>query len=121
MYPLRSQRNDKSVEAIEKRPDSQLARSIVLALPTEIDDRTKIKLVREFVRENFVDRGMIADLNLHQLDSDNPRDYILLTMWNLSVTTTGEVRFGNKNRTWKGNSSDSFVDRAAIDRSIEIF
>jgi hypothetical protein len=33
------------VEAGEKRPDAQLARSIVLALPTEIDNQSKIQLV----------------------------------------------------------------------------
>jgi hypothetical protein len=73
-------------------------------LPTEIDNRAKIQLVREFVRENFVNRGTIADINIHQLDSDNPRAYLLLTMRNLSLTTTGEIQFGNKNRTWNSRA-----------------
>ena len=92
------------VEAGEKRPDAQLARSIVLALPTEIDNQSEIQLVCEFVLENFVNRGTIADINIHQIDSDNPRAYVLLTMRNLSVTATGEIQFGNKNRTWNSRS-----------------
>jgi ATP-dependent exoDNAse (exonuclease V) alpha subunit len=92
------------VEAGEKRPDAQLARSILLVLPTEIDNRSKIQLVREFVRENFTCRGTIADVNIHQLDSDRPHAYLLLTMRNLSLTATGEIQFGNKNRTWNSRS-----------------
>jgi MobA/MobL family len=88
------------VETVERRPDSQLARSIILALPTEIDDYAKIQLVREFIRENFTEIGMIADFSIHQIYSDNPYAYILLTMRVLIPIPTGGIQFGKKNRTW---------------------
>jgi MobA/MobL family len=92
------------VEAAEKRKDAQLIRSVVVALPTELDNPTKIQLVREFIKENFVDRGMIADLNIHDINSHNPHAHILLTMRDLVATPTGEIEFGQKNRTWNERS-----------------
>jgi hypothetical protein len=89
------------VEAGEKRPDAQLARSFVLALPTEIDHQAKWLLTQKFVRDNFTDQGMIADVNIHDINSHNPHVHILLTMRDISeVTPSGEIVFGLKNRTW---------------------
>jgi MobA/MobL family len=89
------------VEAGEKRPDAQLARSLVLALPTEIDNQAKWFLTQKFVRDNFTSQGMVADVNVHDINSHNPHVHILLTMRDISeVTPTGEIVFGLKNRTW---------------------
>ena len=89
------------VEATETRVDSQLARSLVLALPTEIDNQAKLLLTQKFVRDNFTSQGMIADVNLHDINSHNPHVHILLTMRNINkITPSGEIVFGLKNRTW---------------------
>lgn len=89
------------VEAGEKRPDAQLARSLVLALPTEIDHQAKWLLTQKFVRDNFTSQGMVADVNIHDIDSHNPHVHILLTMRDISeITPSGEITFGLKNRTW---------------------
>lgn len=53
------------VEAFEKRKDAQLAREIEFAIPREMTERQGVELARAFVHSEFVDRGMIADLNLH--------------------------------------------------------
>ena len=53
------------VEAGEVRRDAQLAREIEFAIPRELDQADGIALAREFVAEQFVARGMIADLNVH--------------------------------------------------------
>ena len=89
------------VEATETRVDSQLARSLVLALPTEIDNQAKLLLTQKFVRDNFTSQGMIADVNLHDINSHNPHIHILLTMRDINkITPSGEIVFGLKNRTW---------------------
>src|SRR3954452_14059656 len=54
-----------AVEAAEVRKDAQLAREIEFAIPRELDQAEGIRLAREFVKAEFVDRGMIADLNVH--------------------------------------------------------
>jgi hypothetical protein len=53
------------VEAFEKRKDAQLAREVEFAIPREMTKAQGIELARDFVQAEFVDRGMIADLNVH--------------------------------------------------------
>src|ERR1700727_2058517 len=53
------------VEAVEVRKDAQLAREVEFAIPREMSEAQGIELARDFVRGEFVDRGMIADLNVH--------------------------------------------------------
>jgi MobA/MobL family len=121
------------VEAAEKRKDSQLAREITVAVPKELDRDAQIDLVREFVRENYVDKGMIADINLHDLNSHNPHAHIMVTMRDLKVTSEG-IEFGNKNREWNnwGNNNllieqreswaktcNKFLEKAGIEQTID--
>jgi ATP-dependent exoDNAse (exonuclease V) alpha subunit len=84
-----------TVEASEHRRDAQLAREIVVALPIELSTRQQIALLREFVRQEFVCRGMVADFSLHLDNPENPHAHILLTT--RTLTATG---FGQKNRAW---------------------
>src|SRR3546814_20999764 len=53
------------IEAIEKRKDAQLAREVEFAIPREMIQAQGIKLARDFVQREFVDAGMVADLNVH--------------------------------------------------------
>ena len=92
-----------AVEAIEKRKDAQLAREIELALPLELDAKAKQDLAREFVISEFVNHGMVADMNYHDKDGTNPHVHIMLTTREL--TPDG---FGKKNREW--NSKDLLLD-----------
>ena len=52
-------------EQVELRKDAVLAREIELALPRELSQAEAIALAQDFVREQFVARGMVADLNVH--------------------------------------------------------
>lgn len=69
-----------AVEKIEKAKNSQLAREIEVALPTELDREQQIRLVREYVQENFVSVGMCADIAVHDKKNGNPHAHIMLTM-----------------------------------------
>jgi MobA/MobL family len=88
------------VEQGEKRHDAQLAREVTLAIPTELSRVEQIALVREYVQTNYVQAGMIADVNLHHLDGDNPHAHILLSMRSLETSPEGLVEFGLKNTDW---------------------
>jgi Ti-type conjugative transfer relaxase TraA len=83
-----------AVEAGEKRRDAQVAREVEFALPEELNQTEAIALAREFVRREFVARGMVADLNLHW-DRGNPHAHVMLTM--RALTTDG---FGYKVAEW---------------------
>ena len=69
-----------AVEAAEKSKDSRLARELVVALPIELDKSRWIKLLTEYIQENFVAEGMCADVAIHDTDGHNPHAHILLTV-----------------------------------------
>jgi Ti-type conjugative transfer relaxase TraA len=88
-----------AVEAVELRKDAQLAREIEFAIPRELNQAEGIRLAREFVQAEFVDRGMVADLNVHwDIGADGeakPHAHVMLAL--REVDTKG---FGKKNRDW---------------------
>ncbi|MBL9070648.1 MAG: Ti-type conjugative transfer relaxase TraA [Sphingopyxis sp.] len=87
------------VEAVEVRKDAQLAREVEFAIPREMSKADGIELARDFVQAEFVDRGMIADLNVHwDIGADGmakPHAHVMLTM-----REVGEDGFGAKVRDW---------------------
>ncbi|MDR0461241.1 MAG: MobA/MobL family protein, partial [Nitrososphaerota archaeon] len=85
----------RAVEARERRHDARLAREIEVALQKEFDLQENIALLREYIKENFVDKGMIADFAVHYARSENPHAHIMLTTRH--VTPDG---FKGKNRDW---------------------
>ena len=87
------------VEAFEVRKDAQLAREVEFAIPREMTQAQGIELARDFAQAEFVDQGMIADLNVHwDIGEDGmpkPHAHVMLTM--RSVDENG---FGPKVRDW---------------------
>ncbi len=87
------------VEAFEIRKDAQLAREVEFAIPREMSEAQGIELARDFARGEFVDRGMIADLNVHwdmaEDGSPKPHAHVMLTM-----RAVDEDGFGPKVRDW---------------------
>lgn len=69
-----------AAEAVEKQWNSQLARRIVLAIPRELPPEQYAGLLRDYCREFFVSKGMIADFAIHDKGDGNPHAHILLTM-----------------------------------------
>ena len=88
-----------AVEAAEVRKDAQLAREVEFALPRELDEAEGIRLARDFAQREFVDRGIIADLNVHwDMGADGeakPHAHVMLSM-----REVGEEGFGAKVREW---------------------
>lgn len=68
-----------NVEEVEKSRNARLARSIIAALPKELDTKTHAAMVRQYVQEYFVQRGMCADVSIHDKNDGNPHAHILLT------------------------------------------
>lgn len=74
------------VEKIEKGKRAQLAYTFDIALQNELTLDENIELAREFCREQFVARGMIVDLAVHEGKSknedepDNPHFHVLASI-----------------------------------------
>ena len=87
------------VEESETRKNSQVAREVRVALPAELTHAQRVELVRVFAQEQFVGRGMIADIALHAPGRDgddrNHHAHILLT-----TREIGPEGFTTKNRDW---------------------
>jgi len=87
------------VEAGEVRRDAQLAREIEFSIPREMSQAQGVKLARDFVQQEFVNRGMVADLNVHwDIGPDGlakPHAHVMLSM-----REAGPDGFGKKVREW---------------------
>src|SRR2546430_8042339 len=87
------------VEAFEIRKDAQLAREVEFAILREMTQAQGIELARDFAQSEFVNRGMIADLNVHwDMAEDGmpkPHAHVMLTM-----RAVDENGFGRKVRDW---------------------
>jgi len=102
-----------AVEKAERRKDAQTAREIDIALPVELERSEQITLVREYVKENFVDVDMCADFAIHDKGDGNVNEYERSSYSSSTrlqsnphahiMLTTREVSaggFGGKNREW---------------------
>jgi Ti-type conjugative transfer relaxase TraA len=88
-----------AVEAAELRKDAQLAREVEFAIPRELDQAEGIRLAREFVKVEFVDRGMVADLNVHwdMGEDGEPKPHAHVMLTTRGIDGDG---FGAKVRDW---------------------
>ncbi|MGF2190875.1 MobA/MobL family protein [Vagococcus fluvialis] len=78
------------MELAEKFPNAQICRELNVALPVELDHQIQKRLVEEFVQDNFVSQGMIADCAIHRDEEHNPHAHIMLTM--REVDSEGNIR-----------------------------
>ena len=83
-----------AAEAIEKQWNSQLARRLVLAIPRDIPPAQQADLIRDYCREFFVSKGMIADFAIHDKGDGNPHAHILFTMRGMTNRAGGSPRAG---------------------------
>ncbi|WP_333485396.1 MobQ family relaxase [Marinicauda sp. Alg238-R41] len=88
-----------AAEASETRVNSQVAREFTVALPHELNDEQRIELVREFLKQECVSKGMVADFAVHLPertgDQRNHHAHAMLSMRELEPEG-----FGRKAREW---------------------
>lgn len=93
-----------TVEAVEKRKDSQLAREVEISLPRELTLEQNLALVKEFVSQEYVSKGMVADIGIHVDKATDgglqPHAHVMLTM--REITIDG---FGQKVREWNAKEN----------------
>ena len=87
-----------SVEHAERQKNAQTARHVEIGLPAEIDRGGQIDLLRGYVQTHFVDRGMCADICVHDKGDGNPHAHVMLTMRPL-----------NPDGTWGAKSRKEYV------------
>ena len=89
-----------AAEGSEARKDAVPARELLVSLPHELTFEQRRELLRDFVREHLVARGMIADVAMHKPgkegDERNFHAHILVT-----TRDVGPGGFARKNTDWR--------------------
>lgn len=67
------------VEAVENKSNSRYAKEFNVALPIELSDDEQRNLLTNYVQENFVESGMVADVAIHRDHKGNPHAHVMLT------------------------------------------
>lgn len=120
------------VEQSETRLNSQTAREIELALPKELNKDQQIELMRDYLQNNFVNKGMIADYAIHSKE-ENPHAHVLLTTRKIDFEKNEFEK--HKAREWAGDlkskdlviewreswatTTNRHLERAGIDQKID--
>jgi MobA/MobL family len=95
-----------AVEDAENRKNSQLAIPYDIALPHELTLEQNIALITAYCQKEFVSRGLVVDLNLHQPDPDKDQRNIHAHIL-IPTRPIDENGFTKKQRT--ANSRKSWV------------
>lgn len=90
-----------SVELNEKASNAQLARNFIIALPKELSFEENKKLVIDFIQENFVSKGMIADLAIHDESNEGNKNI------HAHIMTT--LRPINEKGQWQAKSKKEYI------------
>ncbi len=102
-----------AVERAERRRDAQTARIVRLAIPRELTLRQMKRLVRKFIKDQFLDRGLAVDYAIHdKFASDGgrqPHVHMIVTLRKLSAHGFS----AHKDRTTLARPSD--VERFRAD------
>ncbi len=85
------------VEAAEKRKDAQLAREFILAVPPELTPQEQFQCAVDWVKQDLVSLGMVAEVSLHHCKSGtNPHVHVLCTLRKLDDDQFSD----HKSREW---------------------
>ncbi|EGT5008209.1 TPA: MobA/MobL family protein [Clostridioides difficile] len=90
-----------SVELNEKASNAQLARNFIIALPKELSVEENKKLITDFIQENFVSKGMIVDLAIHNENDEGNN--------NIHAHIMATLRPINEKGQWQAKSKKEYV------------
>lgn len=98
-----------AVEAAEKSKDSRLARELIVALPVELKLDEWKSILKNFITENCVGKGMCADVNIHDTDGHNPHAHILLTVRPLDEKGKWQAKTQKEYLCKRGDEERGFI------------
>jgi len=85
-----------AADAFEKRKDAQIAYNVIASLPHQLTDRQREFIVKDFAREQFLRRGVAADVHIHepsaQGDDRNHHVHMLVSMREMTPEGFGKRR-----------------------------
>lgn len=115
---------DKVEKQNSKTESPRLATEVLLSLPNDLDREVQTELAKDYVQNEFVNNGMVADISIHRDDVNNPHAHVLLTTRPFNEDQTwgkksvSKYRFdenGNHILTKSGNKSRETVRFCELD------
>jgi len=86
-----------AADQFEKRKDAQLALNFIAALPHQLTDQQREYIVKDFAREQFSRRGVVADVHIHppskEGDERNYHVHMLVSMREITPDGFGKRVF----------------------------
>ena len=98
-----------AVEEAEKTKDSRLARELIVALPIELELENWESMLKDFIKEECTDKGMCADVSIHDTDGHNPHAHILLTIRPLDDKGKWQAKTQKEYLCKRGNEEQGFT------------
>ncbi|MDN6839305.1 MAG: MobA/MobL family protein [Tetragenococcus halophilus] len=99
------------VEEKDRKSNSRYAKEFNVALPIELTNEDQKTLLSEYVQENFVNQGMVADVAIHRDKQENPHAHVMLTNRPFNLDGTWGVKSRKEyildeqgNKTYTGKS-----------------
>lgn len=84
----------------DTRINSVFAQEIDVALPLELTQGENESLLSNFIEEILVREGMVADVNIHMDNPNNPHAHLMLSTREIISDGKGDYTFGKKVRYW---------------------
>ncbi|HVT11816.1 MAG TPA: MobA/MobL family protein [Fimbriimonadaceae bacterium] len=112
-----------TVEQVERRCDSQLAREFTIALPVELDRKAQIDALRNWCNEELISKGFVADVAIHKSkDGKNPHAHVLATLRPVNDNGFGKKpdmtgKFNGRADVGKGAKSDLMAWRESWEKN----
>jgi ATP-dependent exoDNAse (exonuclease V) alpha subunit len=95
----------------DTRKNAVYAKEIDIALPVELSLVSNKELLCEFVEEIFVKEGMVADVNIHMDNENNPHAHIMLSTREIIKGEGEDFIFGKKVRYWDSKEFLIYIRR----------
>ncbi|WHI80286.1 MobA/MobL family protein (plasmid) [Staphylococcus hominis] len=100
---------DKVEKHNAKTKNPRLAKEVLLSLPNDFDREVQTELTKDFIKSEFVDKGMVADISIHRDDMNNPHAHVLLTQRPFNSDGTWGKK--TKTRTQYDENGDAILNK----------
>ena len=92
---------DKVEKKNNKTENPRLAREILLSLPNDFDREVQTELAKDFVQNEFVNQGMVADISIHRDDINNHHAHVIITQRPFNKQERfGELDYNSVRSNW---------------------
>lgn len=100
---------DKVEKHNAKTKNPRLAKEVLLSLPNDFDREVQTEITKDFIKSEFVDKGMVADISIHRDDMNNPHAHVLLTQRPFNSDGTWGKK--TKTRTQYNENGDAILNK----------